>query len=61
MLATLASPETGFYHIDLRDVLQDTTTDWANELHPTDFGFHKVAERFADRIDAVLAPMPVGI
>lgn len=44
----------GVYHIDLRDVLQPTTDDWANELHPTNTGFHKVAERFAARIGAVL-------
>jgi hypothetical protein len=28
----------------------DTTSDWANELHPTDPGFEKIAQKFLDSL-----------
>jgi hypothetical protein len=55
MVSSLSShPDLSHVHyIDLRHTLSnDLTNDayklwWANELHPTADGFHKVAERFA--------------
>lgn len=38
------------YHVDLRDTLSNKPADykewWANELHPTESGFRRVAARF---------------
>lgn len=55
MLDALAQTNDGVYHIDLRPVLEPTVDDWANELHPSNRGFHKVAECFNEKIAAVLS------
>jgi len=41
-------------HVDLRGTLRPGT-DWMNEIHPTEDGFHKVEERFRD---ALLTRLP---
>ena len=56
MLKSLESKFPGkVFHIDARNTLKDTTSyrdEWANELHPTDAGFQKVAKVFNDVIQA---------
>jgi hypothetical protein len=50
------------FHVDIRNTL-GSVAEWADELHPTDAGFGKVAQRFAPvltdllgREEAVMAP-----
>ncbi len=42
-------------YIDLRGTLSNRLADyknwWANELHPTELGFERVADRFAEELD----------
>ena len=44
------------HYVDLRDVLSNDLNnykdDWEDELHPTKKGFEKVAQKFADKINA---------
>jgi hypothetical protein len=40
-------------HVDLRGTLPDLT-DWANELHPTEAGFQRLAATFNDALQANL-------
>jgi hypothetical protein len=58
MLAGVASlPPFGHVHyIDLRNTLStgpDYQDWWANELHPTELGFRRIAERFATILQAL--------
>ena len=58
MLANLAAqPEfSNVRYVDLRGTLPNTLADddyktwWGNELHPTELGFEKVADKFAARL-----------
>ncbi|MEI9892920.1 MAG: hypothetical protein WDN28_03130, partial [Chthoniobacter sp.] len=59
MIIDLAKQYPFFHHIDCRRVLQRSTSDWANELHPTVGGFTKIANRFAEVILSVLEPKQV--
>lgn len=44
VLAELAAEQPRFHHVDLRGTLVDS--DWVNEIHPSRWGFRKVADRF---------------
>jgi hypothetical protein len=50
MLKSLETKYPGkVFHIDARNTLKETTDyrkEWANELHPTDDGFRKIAAVF---------------
>ncbi len=56
MLQNLAAKYPGqVFHIDARNTLKETAhyrDEWANELHPTDKGFQKIARVFNDVIQA---------
>lgn len=56
MLKSLESKFPGrVFHIDARNTLKETTSyrdEWANELHPTDIGFQKIAKVFNDVIQS---------
>jgi lysophospholipase L1-like esterase len=56
MLKSLESKYPGnVFHIDARNTLRETDNyrdEWANELHPTDAGFQKIARVFNDVIQA---------
>lgn len=59
MLKTLADPARNIYYLDLRGTLAavdplNYKAGWANELHPTDEGFKRIAEQFAGKIDVAL-------
>jgi lysophospholipase L1-like esterase len=54
MLATLAAMYPGVvHHVDLRGTLQ-TKDEWANELHPTNDGFGKLADKINLALHTVL-------
>jgi hypothetical protein len=57
-LALLAAQYPDVHHIDCRGVLQQDTTDWANELHPTPAGWAKLAQKFSNVILSVVRPAP---
>ena len=58
MLKSLESKYPGqVFHIDARNTLKETTNyrdEWANELHPTDAGFQKIAAVFNTVLQARL-------
>ena len=55
-LRDVAGRVTGVHFVDVRSLLSSETAggayrrDWGNELHPTERGFRKVADAFADVI-----------
>lgn len=53
-IACLAQAYSNVHHIDCRGVLDQTTDDWANELHPTPKGWEKIAQRFEGVIGKVM-------
>jgi len=56
MLEDLAARMPGVHFVDARRLLSSETAgrayrrDWGNELHPTERGFRRVADAFAERI-----------
>lgn len=60
MLGSVSIPEATIHYINLRNTLSTDLTNniyqksWANELHPTEDGFKRVADQFA----AILATIP---
>ena len=54
MLKKVAAIFPHVYHVDLRRTLSNKPADykdwWANELHPTESGFRRVAAKFEDRL-----------
>lgn len=65
MLKKFHNPSQGIYHLDLRNTLAkikpgDYKAGWVNELHPTDKGFEKIAQAFADQIAKALHPAAAG-
>jgi len=59
MLAVLPTVYANVHHLDLRGTLPTELIDdayqewWANELHPTDEGFAKLAQQFDDLISTL--------
>jgi hypothetical protein len=54
MLADVAAHAPGqFVHVDLRGTL-DPDNDWANEIHPTEEGFAKLAVRFSSAMGTAM-------
>jgi len=54
MLKKVAAAFAHVHHVDLRETLSNKPADykdwWANELHPTEPGFRRVAARFESRL-----------
>lgn len=50
-LVAIATEFETVHHVDCRDVVGETKSSWYDELHPTNAGFGRVAEKFHERIE----------
>ena len=57
MLRKVAALFPHVYHVDLRNALSNKPSSyktwWANELHPTEPGFMRIAGRFNDKLKSL--------
>ena len=49
----------GFRLADLRNILDDG--DWINEIHPTETGFRKLADKYLDQLKTILHAMGLPV
>ena len=57
MMRNVATTHSTFIHVDIRGTC--VAADWANEIHPYESGFEKLAAKCLKGVDAVLAHPPV--